>query len=73
MPLGFADLLMIADNTISVDLEHARKVKRLIDALDERDDVEAIRRDIPATVIFRCSTGKPRNVVTPSCHAMASA
>lgn len=37
-----ADLMMVADNTISLDLEHARKIKRLIDALDEHDDVEAV-------------------------------
>jgi YebC/PmpR family DNA-binding regulatory protein len=37
-----ADLSMVASNTISLDLEHARKIKRLIDALDEHDDVEAV-------------------------------
>lgn len=37
-----ADLVMVADNTISLDLEHARKIKRLMDALDDHDDVEAV-------------------------------
>lgn len=42
LELQSADLMMVADNTISLDLEHARKIKRLIDALDEHDDVEAV-------------------------------
>ena len=42
LPIQSADLSMIADNTISLDLEHARKIRRLIDALDEHDDVEAV-------------------------------
>ncbi len=37
-----ADLSMVADNIISLDLDTARKVMRLIDALDEHDDVEAV-------------------------------
>ena len=37
-----ADLSMVADNIISLDLNTARKVMRLIDALDEHDDVEAV-------------------------------
>jgi len=37
-----ADLSMVADNIISLDLVRARKVMRLIDALDEHDDVEAV-------------------------------
>ncbi len=37
-----ADLVMVADNTISLELDHARKIKRLMDALDEHDDVEAV-------------------------------
>ncbi|MCH9003610.1 MAG: YebC/PmpR family DNA-binding transcriptional regulator [Planctomycetes bacterium] len=37
-----ADLSMVADNIISLDLNAARKVMRLIDALDEHDDVEAV-------------------------------
>ena len=37
-----ADLSMVADNIISLDLNAARKVMRLIDAHDEHDDVEAV-------------------------------
>jgi transcriptional/translational regulatory protein YebC/TACO1 len=42
LPLQSADLIMAADNTISLELDHARKIKRLMDALDEQDDVEAV-------------------------------
>ena len=42
LPVQSADLVMVAGNTISLDLEHARKIKRLMDALDEHDDVEAV-------------------------------
>jgi len=37
-----ADLSMVADNIISLDLDKARKVMRLINALDDHDDVEAV-------------------------------
>ena len=37
-----AELSMVADNIISLDLNAARKVMRLIDALDDHDDVEAV-------------------------------
>ncbi|MCO6437809.1 MAG: YebC/PmpR family DNA-binding transcriptional regulator [Phycisphaerae bacterium] len=37
-----ADLSQVADNLISLDLDSARKVMRLIDALDEHDDVDAV-------------------------------
>jgi YebC/PmpR family DNA-binding regulatory protein len=42
LPVQSADLVMVADNTISLDLDHARKIKRLMDALDDQDDVEAV-------------------------------
>ncbi len=37
-----ADLLMVAENNISLDLETARKVRRLIETLDDHDDVDAV-------------------------------
>ena len=37
-----ADLSLVADNIISLDLDRARKVMRLIDALDEHDDVDGV-------------------------------
>lgn len=48
-----ADLSMVADNLITLDLKSARKVIRLIDALEEHDDVEAVysNSDIPDDVV----------------------
>lgn len=48
-----ADVAMLASNSISLDLESARKVKRLIDALEEHDDVDAVysNSDIPDDVV----------------------
>jgi len=37
-----ADIIMAADNSIPLDLATARKVMRLIDALEEHDDVDAV-------------------------------
>ncbi|MBI1825915.1 MAG: YebC/PmpR family DNA-binding transcriptional regulator [Planctomycetes bacterium] len=37
-----ADLAMIANTPMSLDLEHARKIMRLIDALEEQDDVQSV-------------------------------
>jgi len=52
-----ADLSMVASNEVTLDLETARKVMRLIDALDEHDDVEAVytNSDIPDEVIAQLS------------------
>ena len=33
---------MVADNLISLDLTTARKVAKLIDALEDHDDVDAV-------------------------------
>lgn len=48
-----ADVAMIANNNVTLDLENARKVKRLIDALEEHDDVDAVysNSDIPDDVV----------------------
>jgi len=48
-----ADVAMIAGNNVTLDLESARKVKRLIDALEEHDDVDAVysNSDIPDDVV----------------------
>ena len=40
--IASADLLMVAANEITLDLERARKVMRMIDAFEEHDDVEAV-------------------------------
>ena len=42
LTVGSADLAMVADNSISLDLETARKVMRLIEALEDHDDVDAV-------------------------------
>lgn len=46
------DLRMVASNEITLDLETARKAMRLIDALEEHDDVDAVYTnvDIPDDV-----------------------
>ncbi|MGB2984469.1 MAG: YebC/PmpR family DNA-binding transcriptional regulator [Phycisphaerae bacterium] len=48
-----ADLSMIADNGVTLDLTGARKVMRLVDALEEQDDVDAVytNSDIPDEVL----------------------
>ncbi len=48
-----ADLSMVTDNNISLDLNGARKVMRLIDTLEEHDDVDAVYSncDIPDDVV----------------------
>jgi len=37
-----ADIAMVAGSSISLDIDAARKVKRLIDALEDQDDVDAV-------------------------------
>ena len=37
-----ADIAMVASSSISLDLTAARKVKRLIDALEDQDDVDSV-------------------------------
>lgn len=48
-----ADLSMVAANEITLDLSTARKVMRLIDALEEHDDVDAVysNADVPDDVM----------------------
>ena len=47
------DLQMIADTDVTLDLGHARRVMRLVDALEEHDDVDAVysNSDIPDAVM----------------------
>lgn len=40
--IGSAELSRVADNEITLDLTVARKVMRLIDALEDHDDVDAV-------------------------------
>jgi len=48
-----ADISMVADNEITLDVDTARKVLRLIDALEEQEDVEAVYTniDVPDDVV----------------------
>ena len=48
-----ADLTMMADTEITLDLERARKVMRLVDALEEQDDIDAVytNSEIPEDVL----------------------
>ncbi len=49
-----ADLVMVPQSTIALDsTESAKKVLRLVDALDEQDDVQAVHAnfDIPDTIL----------------------
>ena len=52
-----SDLSMVAANTIMLDLPTAKKVMRLIDALEDHDDVDAVysNSDIPEDVIQELS------------------
>lgn len=40
--IASAEISMIADNEVTLDLKSARKVMRLVDALDEHDDVDSV-------------------------------
>ncbi|MGD2109707.1 MAG: YebC/PmpR family DNA-binding transcriptional regulator [Phycisphaerae bacterium] len=52
-----ADISMVADNLISLDLDRAKKVLRLIDALEDHDDVDAVytNTDVPDDVVAQLS------------------
>ncbi len=52
-----ADISMVADNLISLDAKAARKVMKLIDALEENDDVDAVysNSDISDDVVAELS------------------
>ena len=52
-----ADLSMVAENLITLDLDRARKVMRLLDALEEHDDVDAVysNSDLPDDVVAQLS------------------
>lgn len=54
-----ADLAMIADNSISLDIDGARKVMRVLEALDDHDDVDAVysNADMPDDVAAELARG----------------
>lgn len=48
-----SDISMVADNLMTLDLDTAKKVMRLIDALEDHDDVDAVysNTDVPDDVV----------------------
>lgn len=48
-----SDLSMVAENTVMLDLDGARKLMRLVDALEDHDDADAVytNSDIPDDVV----------------------
>ncbi|MGB0714470.1 MAG: YebC/PmpR family DNA-binding transcriptional regulator, partial [Phycisphaerae bacterium] len=48
-----SDLSMVAENTVMLDLDGARKVMKLVDALEDHDDADAVytNSDIPDEVV----------------------
>jgi YebC/PmpR family DNA-binding regulatory protein len=60
IPVDSSDLTMIPTSTIALDTaESAKKVLRLIDALDDHDDVQAVHAnfDIPDTILETVEAG----------------
>jgi len=54
-----ADIAMVADNLIVLDLDKAKKVLRLIEALEDHDDADAVysNADIPDDVVAELAKG----------------
>ena len=60
VPIDSSDLTMVPQSTIALDTaESAKKVLRLIDALDDQDDVQAVHAnfDIPDTILESVEAG----------------
>ena len=60
MAVDSSDLTMLPQNTIPLaDAESAKKVLRLIDALDEHDDVQSVHAnfDIPDAILDTVEAG----------------
>ena len=60
IPVDSSDLTMLPQSTIALDTaEAAKKVLRLIDALDEHDDVQAVHAnfDIPDSILDMVEAG----------------
>jgi transcriptional/translational regulatory protein YebC/TACO1 len=54
-----SDVTMVPQSTIALDADGAKKVLRLIDALDEHDDVQAVHAnfDIPDAILETVEAG----------------
>ncbi len=59
LPIQSAELAMIADNTIELDLVTAKKVLRLMEGLEDQDDADAVysNADIPDDVVAELAKG----------------
>ena len=57
---GSADLTMEAQNTVEVDIDQARSLMRLVEALEEHDDVQDVyfNFDIPDAVLKRSASAR---------------
>lgn len=53
IPIQSSEVTMVAASTVAVDLEDARKVMRLLDALEEHDDAQSVscNVDIPDEIV----------------------
>ncbi len=58
IPIKFADVLMIPKNTVKVSEKDAEKLLKLIDALEENDDVQKVHGnyDIPDEIIEKLAS-----------------
>ncbi len=58
IPIKFADILMIPKNTVKVSEKDAEKLLKLIDALEENDDVQKVHGnyDIPDEIIEKLAS-----------------
>jgi YebC/PmpR family DNA-binding regulatory protein len=54
-----ADISMVASNTVMLDLDRAKKLMRLVDALEDHDDADAVysNADIPDDVVAELAKG----------------
>ena len=55
IPIESADLSMVAENDVVLDLDAARKVLDLVESIEEHDEVQAVSAnfDIPDHVLTR--------------------
>jgi transcriptional/translational regulatory protein YebC/TACO1 len=55
IPIQSGDVTMVASNQVTLDLENARKVLKLMESLEDHDDVNSVSSnfDIPDDVMAR--------------------
>jgi transcriptional/translational regulatory protein YebC/TACO1 len=59
IPTDFAEISRVASNTVELDVENSRRVLKLLDALEENDDVQSVTSNfnIPDDVMEAVSSG----------------